>query len=324
MWKKDKKVAFFGGFFFLVNIIFLLQILGAGQGYLADRFTYMAYFGLFFIYAYYLDQWMSRERWKSILPYALTAAGIPYAIMTYRQCDVWQNSGTLWTHVLKYYQHSTLPYGNRANFYRDSGDFEKALEDYSASIRLKPQNPAPYNSRAKLYFSMNQDQKALDDYMQAVKLDPANMEYLVNRGAAYAKLGEMDQALSDLSQVVKINPNNANAFLNRSLVWQEKGNFKMTLSDLEAYLRLKPQHADIWYEKGRVQRFTGQHEEALKSLNTALKLNPQNGIYYRERAKVYFVQENFEKAVLDAKMAQQWGAKLEPELVEALRGKGLM
>ncbi len=32
--------------------MFLLQILGAGQGFIADRFTYIAYLGLFFIYAF--------------------------------------------------------------------------------------------------------------------------------------------------------------------------------------------------------------------------------------------------------------------------------
>jgi protein O-mannosyl-transferase len=45
--KYEKKALFFGLTFFFLNIVFLLQILGAGQGFLADRFTYIAYLGLF-------------------------------------------------------------------------------------------------------------------------------------------------------------------------------------------------------------------------------------------------------------------------------------
>ena len=41
-YKNKHKAVFFGLIFFIVNIVFLLQILAAGQGFIADRFTYIA------------------------------------------------------------------------------------------------------------------------------------------------------------------------------------------------------------------------------------------------------------------------------------------
>jgi tetratricopeptide (TPR) repeat protein len=323
-YKQKKAILFFGSAFFLVNIIFLLQILGAGQGYLADRFTYIPYFGLFFIYAHYLDKARTHPKYgKGVIP-ILAIALLGYAGLTYAQNKVWKNSETLWTHVLKYYDNSTLPYGNRANYYRDNGQRQKALEDYSASIRLKPNNAAPYNSRAKLYFAMNQDALALQDYIKALELEPDNAEYLVNRGAAYAKMGDYQNALADLNKGLELDPNNENGYLNRSLVWQFQGRYDLTLKDIQSYLRINPTAADIWYEAGRVQRVLGNNQGSLEAFSNAIKYNDRNGLYYLERGKVLFILGRFDESRNDAMTARQLGTTLDPEFVSALKGKGLM
>lgn len=48
--RNKKHDLFFGWMFFTFNIMFLLQIVGAGQGFLADRFTYIAYIRTFLYY----------------------------------------------------------------------------------------------------------------------------------------------------------------------------------------------------------------------------------------------------------------------------------
>ena len=63
---KKLKVIFFGVSFFTVNIFFLLQILSAGQGFLADRFTYIPYLGLFFMVGYYTQKVYRKESFKKI------------------------------------------------------------------------------------------------------------------------------------------------------------------------------------------------------------------------------------------------------------------
>ena len=306
-WKKEHKLLFFGAAFFLANIFFLLQILGAGQGYLADRFTYVAYFGLFFIYGHLLKPLLNHVQYSRLVLGGVGMIILTYGYLTFEQAKVWKNGGTLWSHVLRYYQTSTLPYGNRGNYYRDQGEYQKALEDYSAGIRLKPDNAKPYNSRAKLYFYMNQDWQALEDYNKAVAIEPNNSEYLINRGAAYAKLGQYDAALNDLNLGISINPNSSNGYLNRSLVYQQRGQIDLTLKDLDAYLRLDPNNADIWYEKGRMHSIKGDLDDALTAHTRAIALNANNGIYFLERSKVYFKQRQFVKCRADVLRAQQLG-----------------
>lgn len=64
--RKSRIEVIFGTLFFLVNVIFVLQVIGAGQGYLADRFTYVGYTGLFFTYAVIAER-MIQRKWKNLL-----------------------------------------------------------------------------------------------------------------------------------------------------------------------------------------------------------------------------------------------------------------
>ena len=110
--------------------------------------------------------------------------------MTIQQNKIWENSATMWTHVLKYYKNTTTPYGNRANYYRDNGMYKEAMADYNKSIALKDQQPQAYNSRARLFFTVAKGKDtlllALRDYNKAIEYSPNDGEFYTNRGATYA------------------------------------------------------------------------------------------------------------------------------------------
>ena len=246
---KKKHIIFFGLAFFMANVVLLLQIFGAGQGFLADRFTYIPYFGLFFIIAYYIQKLISNKpKFKNITLGIVAVVMMGYAFLNFEQNKIWKNSATLWTHVLTLYDHTTLPWGNRANYYRDIGETQKALHDYSQVIRLKPDKPEPYNSRARLYFNFsNRDSllKALNNYNKAIELKE-DVEYVVNRGATYAKLGNFNKSLENLNHAERINPNFANIYLNRSVIYNRTRDHVNALKDVSKYLTLKPDYPDMW------------------------------------------------------------------------------
>jgi len=309
---KNWRVYTFGGLFFLVNIVFLLQILGAGQGFIADRFSYIAYIGLAFPVVYYLDQWQKEpsKRWP-----VLGGAGAVFAIfafMTIQQNKIWANSGTLWTHVLQYYNNTTLPYGNRANYYRSNGQKEKALADYNAAIALK-KDPQTFNSRARLFFDLAKSRDsillALADYDEAIRLKPGDGEFHVNRGATYARLGDLDKALEDISTGLKFKPDHGVGYLNRSVIYNMKGDYQNALTDLETYVKIVPNNPDIWYEMARAKRLLNRSPEAIPDYDMAIKLDKTRGLFYYERANTYYVLGQMDKAKTDLQMAISLGYK---------------
>lgn len=320
---KKWKVLFFGIGFFLANVFFLLQIMGAGQGFLADRFTYIPYIGLFYIYAYYFDYAIERfPKSKNIL-LALVAVVVGiYGFMTFTQNKIWKDSGTLWTHVLKYYQRSTLPYGNRANFYRDNGQTELALKDYSKRISLKADDARVFNSRARLYFNFTDPdslQKSISDYSKAIELNPIDVEYWANRGAAYAKIGDFENAVKNMDQSIKLDPNYANAYLNRSVIRNNLGQYQGALDDIIMFSKFKPYEYQMQYEIGRLSVVVGKPVEALKALQIAISKYPNKGIYYIEKAKAEAMLGNKTQAIADITKAKQLGSKVDYSVEQKIR-----
>lgn len=318
-YKNETKSIFFGLGFFIVNIVFLLQILGAGQGYLADRFTYIAYFGLFFIAGYYFDQVLRHQPQKSNIVYSIGGVFlIVFAFMTYQQNKVWENSATLWTHVLKYYKNTTLPYGNRANYYRDNKMYKDALADYNATISMKDAQPQAYNSRARLFFDIAKDRDtlllALNDYNKAIQYDSTDGEFRVNRGATYARLGDIEKAIEDFNIGLKLKPDHAVGYLNRSIMYQNTGRIDLALQDIESYLKLNPFNADLWYEKGRALRLLQRSSEAIAAYSEALKYKSNNaGLFLYERSRTYTELNQLNEAKADLQQAINLGFdKIDP------------
>ena len=324
MYKKQMKVWFFGLLFFTVNIFFLLQILGAGQGFIADRFTYIAYFGLFFIGGFYFDKLIASKPKMNTMVYAMALVlfGI-YGYMTVQQNKIWKNSDTLWTHVLKYYQKATLPYGNRANYLRQQGRTQEALRDYSQAIALNPNGEQTFNSRARLYFEIAKTRDtlmlALQDYNRAIELAPQNGEFLINRGATYARLGDVQKAIADINEGLKYKPDHAVGYLNRSVMYNGQGMFQEALNDIESYLRLRPYNADLWYEKGRALRNLNRLQESIPAYTRAIQLNQGNAIFRYERGRTYMAMGRTQEARDDVQMAISLGyQQVDPTLRQQL------
>lgn len=307
-YKANNRSLVFGFLFFLVNIVFLLQILGAGQGYLADRFTYIAYAGLVFAAVYAIQ---SLQKNKPLLSQNLFYAGcavvMVFSFISYQQTKVWKNSETLWSHVLKYYKNTSLPYNNRANYRRDNKQYDRALEDYNNAIKYKAGH-ATYNSRAKLFFQINQDDKAILDYDKAISLFP-KAEYYINRGAAKAKLGRIDESLSDLNKGLELDPSWKTGYLNRSIIYNQRGQYDKAFDDIDRYLKFDPYNADLWYEGARCLRAINNLPKAVDYYSRAIQLKSNLGLFYLERGRTYQLLNQQSLADQDFMKARQLGEK---------------
>ncbi len=328
----------FGLAFFLVNFIFVSQLVGAGQGYLADRFTYIPYFGFFFLVVITLDRWAARRFGKEPQPVksalkkgnlnvAQTSTnsgrlwmnlglGVFAALfmgMTYRQTETWQNGGTLWTHALEYQpnQQTSLPYANRGIYYRDQKQLAEAKRDFLKAISFKS-GAGPYNSLGKLYF--DQKPPVLDSaiyyYTLGIAKDSTISETWTNLGSAYGMSGAMDKAVENLDKALHLDSLNQNALMNRSLAYQNLKKFDLALKDDDLFLRLNRDNPDMWFDRALVKRNLNLNKEALPDFDEAVRLKPEQPVYLLERAKCYFALGDKTQAKTDAQGAVAKGISL--------------
>ena len=229
--------ALFGFLFFSVLILFMSFLLPVGHAFMADRFSYLASLGIFFMAASPGRPFF--QRYKILVFLVLAVYTGMFVVSTRQRLYVWQNSETLWNDAIDKYPAFHKPYLYRGNYYRELGRFEKALKDYTISIRLKPDYTDGYNNRATLFQDLGLYDPALKDYTEALKINPGITELYANRANAYAQKGEYDLALADYEKVLHQRPRDAEIYYNRGLMYYSRGDRAKAVRDFQTAVSLK-------------------------------------------------------------------------------------
>lgn len=248
IWRKYKFVTF-GILFFTFNILILLFLpfRTSDSAFLNDRYASVAYIGLFFIIAVFMQA--LPEKYPSFrLPVAVVAIILlaVFSALTIKYIPVWKNSETLWSHVIKKYPHQIpTAYLNRGHYFYNRNQSGRALEDFNTAIEINPQCLQAYMNRGLLYLKVNDFENALQDYNSILDLmrpydaggnvtNPPLSDALGNRGLIYSKMGQYEKALNDLDLAVRLNPANPVNYLNRAYVYYELGRLGEAREDVLA------------------------------------------------------------------------------------------
>ncbi|XP_046658681.1 LOW QUALITY PROTEIN: serine/threonine-protein phosphatase 5-like [Homalodisca vitripennis] len=100
-----------------------------------------------------------------------------------------------------------------ANVYFKKGDFNKAIELYSAAIEVNPNVAVYYGNRSIAYLKTECYGYALSDATKAIDIDKNYIKGYYRRAAAHMCLGKFKQALRDFEAVVKARPQDTDARL---------------------------------------------------------------------------------------------------------------
>jgi hypothetical protein len=122
--KTNRKLVF-GMLLFLVSIGPVLQIVPFGKTVSSERYTYLAYVGLFFLLAIaiqWLYTWLKSQnkRYTHVLTMLLAAWLILLAFQTWNQSKYWKNGETLWSQVIDRYPEHYWAYRCRGIYYNVS------------------------------------------------------------------------------------------------------------------------------------------------------------------------------------------------------------
>ncbi|MEJ0064567.1 MAG: tetratricopeptide repeat protein [Caulobacteraceae bacterium] len=97
-------------------------------------------------------------------------------------------------------------YNNRGAAYFKSGEFDRAMHDFSEAIRLKPNSAEAYANRGNIYFHQGQYDRAAADYDQAIRFDPKLAAAYANRGSAHFHKREFNRAIEDYEAALRLDP----------------------------------------------------------------------------------------------------------------------
>lgn len=180
-------------------------------------------------------------------------------------------------------------YWHRADCYRELGDFDKALADYTHLIQLVPNTESAevYYGRGSVRQEIEDFEQAIADYTEAIKRRRTFTVAYRERGASYASLGKYRKALADLNRAIQLDPQDDMVYVLRGRLWCQLGKFDRAVHDLTHALRLCPHRAGTYTERASAYLGDKQYDLALADCNEALRLDPDWIDVYRARANVY-------------------------------------
>lgn len=110
-------------------------------------------------------------------------------------------------------------YALRGRLFAQQGEFEKAFDDFSQAIRLRPKAVEYYHQRALALLSLERYDEAIHDIDKAKAVDPANINTDLVRGTAHTKRGELALALECFERFLTRNPSHVTARRQRASLY---------------------------------------------------------------------------------------------------------
>ena len=114
------------------------------------------------------------------------------------------------------YAAAALTYGKRGNVYFNTGNYDKAIEDYGRAIKLEPDIFAAsllYVSRGKAYIRKDDPDKSIQDLDTAISLGARSAEAHFDRGHAYTNKGEFGKAMEDFGKAIELDSDFVTTYL---------------------------------------------------------------------------------------------------------------
>lgn len=323
---KFTRLVAFGFAFYLANVILILQILPVGGAMMADRYTYLAYTGLFFIAGMFV-QYLTENNYpklsslKAPVTVLVVVCGLFFSIKTYSRNHIWKSSETLYLDMIENYDYIPVANNNLGNYYNKQGKPELALRYFSKAISLQPDYKEALINRSDIYRQQGKIDSAIADCDHVLQFEKDFSGAYMNRGIALCIAGRFDSAMNDFNTVLRMDSTNSKAYGNRGNLFDMKGKYDSAIADYNRAVRLDPNYTDVYGNRGRSYLHKGMADEAIKDLTSAIKLQPDNPEYYTLRSDAYNLKGDFQQALDDAVTAQQKGKSVNPVYIEMLKQK---
>lgn len=267
-------VVAFGILFFVVNVMFVLQFISVGAAIMADRYSYVAYIGLFFLLAWLAEEFVrKRQSVKAATVTILLLISSWLAYTCYERTFVWHDAETLLSDAIeKYPYRALLSYKWLGNYYFEKGDLDKALDNYNVLAKLRAADAKVYDNMGRIYnlkkdyssavnaFNSSQQEQnnvyktyldraiaycssgdtlnALKDYVNAYRLNQLSERYLADTAFNYVQHQQFDAAHNIYNILLKLNPNNAFYYFYRGVAEFSKGKMIDAMTDWEIGVKM--------------------------------------------------------------------------------------
>ncbi|MBI5210354.1 MAG: tetratricopeptide repeat protein [Elusimicrobia bacterium] len=251
----------------------------SGNQIIADRYTYLACLGWPLLAAASLIAAARTPGLRRLRPWgaaAAVAAVVGLEVLSFRQCRVWRDSGSFWTHHLRLKADDPYYLTSMAAYLAEIGDYAMARDYLQRSLKI---DPSIFFTEYTLGFVHSK----MGDHAQALKYFHAALSNPLSRrlsiisnavGASLAQLGRHAEAVEHLAKAVEISPDNVEARFNLGISLLELGRVPEALGQFRQAAELYPGYWEAHFNAGTLLAGQGRFDEAMRHYRSALSVKP--------------------------------------------------
>jgi protein O-mannosyl-transferase len=314
----------FGFLFYFTTIVLVLQFLSVGSVIMADRYSYLAYVGLFLIIGYlfeYCRTFFPSPITRFFTVFLLLATTI-CSYLTHERVKVWTNAETLWTDAMNQFPFIEIAYENRGIYYKDHNELDKMLKDYEfVTEQLHSKNEKIWSNLGNLYGLQKKFDKSLNAYSKAIEYNPNNASTYLNRAITLSMMGQYSKSIPDYDRAIVLEPKVALTYKNRAYTLLQLGQFDKSINDYDKAIELYSYDTLSYFNRGISKFNAKKFQEAIVDFTKYIEMNPNNPQAYYNASMAYKNINMFSEALINAQKAQERGLSINPEYIKELQSK---
>lgn len=207
------------------------------------------------------------------------------------------------------YPDSLLLRENLVQYYRDNGNFERAIATTNAAIARDSNNPRLWDIKAILHFEDGDTLASIKAYEKAIEIYP-DPEYIISLGSQYAETrnpkaleiadalligkkanadkealfikglyysytNDKPKAISFFNQCIEMDYTFMFAYREKAIALYDMGKYEEALNVLNRAITLQNNFDEGYYWMGRCLEKLNRTSEAIESYRTALRYDPE-------------------------------------------------
>lgn len=271
------KLAAAGLVFFLCHILPLSGLIRVGQRFFAaSHFMYVPLLGLLLAIAACARLVAQKAGMTKFLPALACLLILVFSVLSFSHCAVWQNTETLYEHVLRIDPDCGFARNNLAAFYHEMKDNVRAISHYSELVSRYPQTFSYRQSFAGILLSEARYSAAAEQYQELTSRFPERSEGFSGLATAFYLLGRYEQSLSASDQAIALNSGSGMLHYNRGLTRLAAGDPVGAEIDFSSAITINASDSRALLVRSEVRRSRGNYAGAINDVVTLISLHPGN------------------------------------------------
>ena len=308
LWQiRTRKYLLMGWLWFLGTLVPVIGIVQVGSQSMADRYTYIPYFGLFIMLAWGVGDLLKSKR-AFFAGFAI--AILAFSILSFRQTSFWKDNETLYRRALAVTRDNFLISHNLCYTLVVEDRLDEAEPYCRATLEIKPDYYEANNTLGIYRLKRGQYAEAEQSFKRVLETAPNFTLAYANLSVAQSLQKKPEEAEASLEKAVRYNDGKVkdevwiNALNNLALAYNEQGKYEKAAENLTRILLIDqnnaPARANLALALSRLRRY----DEAQKLIETAIQISPNQaaafniyGLIMLEQSRRQEAAALFEKAV---------------------------